>query len=434
MSSDAKGYGEFVKGWPVVLSAMLGISLGLSPIPFYTIGVLAPELAKTFHWSFAQIFLGVTVTPISVIVCSPIVGILSDRFGVRRVALTSVVLFALTFMAFALTTGSLVLYYLNWAALAAFGTGTLPITWTRAVNNWFYERRGLALGLSLFGTGLFSYLGVPFTRWVIDTYGWRAAYVAIGALPLLIVMPTAFFFFHDVGPASLAAADRKADLIAQKARTPGLTVKQVFADWRFWLMGVAFLPIAFSVGGVIPNLVTIFKTTGLAPAKAVGLASLIGLSVVAGRLVGGWLMDRIWAPIVALMLIGVPAMAYWLLGHGPFNEHTGFWAVILIGLAAGAEYDLMSFLVARYFGMKAFSIVYGALYSFFSVGAGIGPAVYGAFYDKSHSYAAPLTFSAVAMVIGALLLLGLGKYPSFQTAPTEEVVMDAETFPHSFPV
>ena len=193
------GYGEFAAGWPVVFSSMIGIGLGLSPVPFYTVGILAPHLAKAFGWSFGAIFFGVTITTFVVILFSPVVGILSDRYGVRRVALTSLVLFGLSFMGFALSNGSIVLFYVNWGLVALVGAGTLPITWTRAVNNFFDVRKGLALGLSLLGTGLFGYLVKPFTAWVIAEHGWRAAYTAIGALPLLIAFPIAFFAFHDRG-------------------------------------------------------------------------------------------------------------------------------------------------------------------------------------------------------------------------------------------
>jgi len=81
---------EFARGWPIVLSAMFGIAFGLSPMPFYTIGIFAPLLAHEFHWSFAQIFAGITCTTAAVIIASPLVGLASDRYGVRRVALSSV--------------------------------------------------------------------------------------------------------------------------------------------------------------------------------------------------------------------------------------------------------------------------------------------------------------------------------------------------------
>jgi MFS family permease len=427
MSEPAASDSEFKDGWPVVLSAMLGIGLGLSPVPFYTIGVFAPQLAKAFGWGFAQIMAGVTVSTLVVICLSPLVGILSDRVGVRRVVMVSVALFGLSFMGFALSNGSLVLYYLTWGLVAAVGAGTLPITWTRAVNNRFDRHKGLALGLSLLGTGLFGYLVKPFTAWAVAGYGWRAAYVFIGALPLLIALPAAYFGFRDAGPARQNAAERRASEAAKRAVTPGLTVPQALTHWRFWLVGIAFLPIAFTVGGVIPNVENILKLGGFAPAQIVGLASLIGLSVIVGRTAGGWLFDRFWAPGVAVFLLGIPAGACWMLAHGPLGYELAAVAIVLVGFAAGVEYDLMAFLVARYFGMKSYGTIYGLLYSFFALGAGVGPVAFGATFDKTHSYVTILTLCAGLMVLGSLMLLFLGRYRDFGQVPRgAAVIAEAE--------
>jgi MFS family permease len=425
--ADATGdYGEFRRGWPVVLSAMLGIGLGLSPVPFYTIGIFAPHLHEAFGWSFAQIFAGVTFTTVAVICLSPLVGVLSDHLGVRTVALVSLALFGVSFMAFAASNGSLVLYYVNWTLVAALGLGTLPITWTRAVNNHFERRKGFALGLSLLGTGLFGYCIQPYAAWIMGSHGWRATYIAIGALPLLIALPVAFLGFHDVGPGRQTSAERRALQAARRDATPGLTAPEAFASWRFWLIGVAFVPIAFTVGGVIPNLPNILKLNGFAPAQVVQLASLIGLAVIVGRTAAGWLFDRFWAPAVAVVLLGVPAWACWMMAHGPLGLDAARLAVLLVGFAAGVEYDLLAFLVARYFGMKSYGAIYGALYGFFSLGAGVGPVVFGRAFDVTHAYWAPLIGCAISMTLGAIGLLALGRYRNFTQPGGAEILAAAE--------
>ena len=180
------GFAEFKTGWPVVFSSALGIALGMSPLPFYTIGVFAGPLAQEFGWQIGEIMSALAVFTLVAMASSPLVGYLTDRLGVRRVVLTSIVLFSVSFMAFALNNGSRTLYLLLWAILAFAGAGTLPITFTRAVSNWFNEKRGLALGIALIGTGVSGALAKVFAGWMIAEYGWRAAYVGVGALPLLV--------------------------------------------------------------------------------------------------------------------------------------------------------------------------------------------------------------------------------------------------------
>ncbi len=410
-----RGYSEFKTGWKVVLAAMLGIGLGLSPVPFYTIGMLAPELAKAFQWPFAAIMGGLPVMTLAVLIASPAVGLLADRYGVRRVALTSVVLFSLSFMSFALSTGSIVQFYVTWGVMAVAGAGTLPVTWTRAVNNRFDVRKGLALGLALLGTGVFGFLVKPLTAWLIAEHGWRAAYVVVGALPLVLALPVAWVFFHDVGERNASAADRRRDTAARAAATPGMSLGQAMRDWRFWVLAVAFVLISFGVGGPIPNMENILKVAGFARADIVSLAATIGLSVIVGRILGGWLIDRYWAPGVAFVMLAAPAIACWLMAGGTMDSGTARFSIFLIGFAAGVEYDLMAFLTARYFGMKSYSAIYGMLYGFFALGAGIGPVMFGKSFDKSGSYASVLLASAVMLVLGAAMLLALGRYRKFES-------------------
>jgi MFS family permease len=413
MPGGAESYGEFRRGWRVVLSAMVGIGLGLSPVPFYTIGILAPELAREFGWNFGQIMLGISFTTAGVVLASPLVGLLADRFGVRIVTLVSIALFSLSFMSFALTNGSLILYYATWTLVATLGAGTLPITWTRAVNNWFDRRKGFALGLCLLGTGLFGYLVKPYAADVIQAYGWRAAYVAIGALPLLIALPVALWGFHDVGPAGQSAAAQRASQAERMQATPGLTKREVLLSWRFAVIALTCLMVAFVVGGAIPNMENILKLAGFGRIDIVPLTSLIGLSVIVGRIVGGWLLDRFWAPGVAVILLGAPSLACWLLAEGVHGYDEAAFSIVLIGFAAGVEYDLMAFLVARYFGMKSYNVAYGSLYGFFSFGAGIGPWTFGHLYDTTGSYRQPLLLACGLMIASVLGLLTLGRYRRF---------------------
>lgn len=432
MSKLGPDYSEFKQGWRVVFASLVGIGLGMSPVPFYTIGMFAPELARQFHWPFGQIMGGLTVMTASVLISAPIAGLLADRFGVRKVVLTSIVLFGLSFSAFAATNGSLPLFYATWAVAAIGGAGTLPITWTRAVNNWFDVRKGLALGLSLVGTGLFGFLIKPLCAWLIASIGWRPTYLAIGAMPLVIALPIAWLFFYDTvntGTQATVVAGERAAAVAS-----GLSFREVLRDWRFWLLAFVFVPISFAVGGPIPNMENILGMHGFDRPSIATLVSFIGLSVIAGRLLGGWLIDRIWAPGVACVLLAMPAISCWLLAGAVIDYPAALMSIALIGFAAGVEYDLMAFLVARYFGMRAYASIYGALYGCFALGAGVGPLVFGMQFDKFHSYRPILQLSALMLLGSALLLLTLGRYRRFRQLPAAEILASAERSADQLPI
>ncbi|NRB52688.1 MAG: MFS transporter [Saprospiraceae bacterium] len=413
--SNAK---EFKYGWPIVLSAALGIGLGMSPLPFYTIGVLAGPLTAEFSWGMNQVMAALPIFTLGALVMGTLIGMITDRVGVRKTTLVSVVLFGLTFMAFSLNTGSHRLYLFLWVLLAITGAGTLPITWTRAVNNWFNENRGLALGLSLLGTGLFGALAKLYAAWWIENYNWRVAYVALGLLPILIAFPVAYFAFRDTDdPKVKDKVDRLRREIPSHttAEKTGLELGQALRGWRFWLMAFAFIPVSFAVGGPIPNLEKILSTKGFDAAEAVVIASFIGYAVIIGRLVGGYLLDRLWAPAVAAVLLSIPAISCLLFQQADLSYEMAIVAVMILGFAAGVEYDLMAYLVSRYFGMKNYATLYGILYGFFALGAGFGPYIFGYSFTATGSYNAILGYAVIAFLVGALPLLFLGRYPQFDT-------------------
>lgn len=399
--------GEFRRGWTIVLCSMIGISLGLAAMPIYTIGVFAPHLARAFDWSMGEIMAGISVTTIALLVAGPLAGWLSGRFGVRRVVLCSQLLFGLSFMGLAFSTGSLTLYYANWALITLAGAGTLPITFTYAVNRWFEGRRGLALGLAMMGTGLFGILCKPLLAWAIPEFGWRGAYIGLGLLPIVIALPVSLAMMTDASPGGSTGASDQAE--------SGLTLRQALREWRFWLLACAILPISIVLGGPVPNMENLLGTVGIDAATIVGLTPLIGLSALLGRMVGGWLIDRLWAPLVGFVILSLPAISCVIFTSAAMDPQTAAIGIFLIGFALGIEYDLIAYLVARYFGMRAYSSIYALLYVFFSLGAGTGPLLMGADFDRHGSYDLSLGIGAVLLVVAAASLLLLGKYRSFGT-------------------
>jgi MFS family permease len=388
---------------------MLGIGLGLSPLPFYTAGVFAPQLMAAFNWKIGDILTSLLITTAMVAWAGPVAGLLAVRWGVRRIALGSTALFGLAFMTLAFSNGSLRVFYATWAVIAIAGAGTLPITWTRAVNHRFERSKGLALGLSLMGTGLFGILCKPYLAWAIGTFGWRGAYVALGALPLLIALPVGYFLFRDT--------DTPAEIGAPPSPISGLTVAETVCDWRFWLIALAIIPISFALAGPVPNLENILKASGIAPVNILALTPLIGVTALLGRLVGGWLLDRFWAPAVGFVILGLPAVSCLMLAANHLNYTSAAAAILLIGFALGVEYDLIAFCVARYFGLRSYAAIYGILYVCFALGSGTSPLVFGHDFDMHGDYHLTLSMSAIVLVAGATALLFLGRYRVFAEDP-----------------
>lgn len=396
--------GEFHRSWRVVFASAIGICLGFSPMPIYTIGVFAPHMIKEFGWSISEIMASLTVTTIAILGAAPLTGWLSNRYGVRRVVLTSQILFGLSFMSIGLSTGSLPLFYACWAVATFAGAGTLPITFTRSINTLFEKRKGLALGLAMMGTGVFGMLCKPLLAVLIPAVGWRGSYFALGLLPIVVAFPVAYLFLRGPGTGRLDRA---------KAESSGLSLSQTLREWRFWLLLVLIFPVSLALGGPVPNLETMLTDARITPSTILALTPMIGFSALVGRIVGGWLLDRFWAPSVGCVILCLPAVSCYMLAGSDLTGGTAAIAVFMIGFALGIEHDLIAYMVSRYFGMRAYSPIYSILYVAFALGSGTGPMLLGWDRDVHGRYSLSLLACSVALVVCAFALLALGRYRKF---------------------
>ena len=393
----------------MVVAAMVGVALGLSPIPFYTIGMLAPQLSAEFGWSFAALMASITVQSGVVMIASPLAGIAIDRFGARPVALVSLPLFGLSFMSLALSNGSLTLYYAQWVIMAVLGVGTLSATWTRVVTQWFDKWRGMALGLASCGTGITGFIIKPLCAHLIETHGWRTAVVVVGCLPIVVGVPVVALLFREMARGAVAA-DKPVEA-AEEVMQPGLTLAEAARDRRLWIMAAAFLFIAFALTAPTPNLENILKTRAFTLPQIGEITAAFGLSVIAGRLIGGWLLDRFWAPLIALVILAFPALGCWLLTSSVLSPLIATLAVISLGFGAGFEFDLLAYLISRFFGQRHYGAIYGCFYAVIAFAGGLGPVVFGYAFDRIGDYTIALRSGSACLVIGAVLLLAMGAYP-----------------------
>ena len=401
---------EFTLGWKVLVAAMLGVACGASPIPYNSIGFLLGPLHDEFGWSFRDISLGLTICGIAGSLLVPVYGSLSDRLGVRPVALWSLLAFGLSFGALAFTPPTLAGYWGLWLVVGIVGFGSTPVTWTRGVNLWFFRRRGLALGITLIGTSLTAILVPPLAAYSVQHFGWRLTFPILALLPLFLALPVGLFLFREPRP------EQRPPELTVDGVLPGVTLRQAVGGYRFWLIWVSILCVAFAYGGVFVHLAQMLIGHGFTVTAAAAIVSTQGLAILAGRIGTGYLLDRFWAPLVTLPLLSAPAIACWLLAGDGLTPALAVLSAVILGLATGAETDLIAFLAGRYFGMAHYGKIYGMLYLPFGLASAVSPAVYGWVRDTTGSYDAMLHVAIGLFIAGAVLLLGLGRYPDFQAA------------------
>jgi predicted MFS family arabinose efflux permease len=260
------------------------------------------------------------------------------------------------------------------------------------------------------GTGLTAALLPSLATWLIEQYGWRRAFLGIALLPLAVALPVAVWLFREPDA-------RDSMQLAEPVRLTGVTVRAALRDYRFWVIAGSILCVAIGVGGSVTNFQPLLMDRGFDPPQAARVAGVIGVSVIAGRLIAGVLIDRYWAPLVTLPMLALPALACILLAQPDVAMPAALLSAVLIGFAAGAETDLVAYLTARYFGLAHYGRLYGLQYAVFGFASGISPFLFGKVFDVTGSYRPILYVAAVLFLVGAVSLLSLGRYPRFDEAP-----------------
>lgn len=385
-------------------------------LPYYTIGALVGPLTQQFGWTRAEVQFAILFSAGFGALTAPLIGMMSDRYGPRALVLPGLVGLGAGFFIAASTSDQLWMFYFAYAFMALFGAGATPITWTRAIVASFEKYRGLALGLTLMGTGICAMFTPSLATWLVEKFGWRGAYVGLGLLPWLLAGPLVFFWFKP--KRALSVRDNAAHGAAD-TEVWGLTLRDAARGYRFWVLCVSIFAVYMAVSGISPNMIPSLTDKGLAPALAAKISGLFGGGIILGRLVIGALLDRFWAPGVALVSLLLPVTGCLILAGNPALVWI-FVAVLLIGLAAGAELDLMSFLVARYFGLRHYSQIYSILYALLAVGSGMAPMLFASVYDRTKSYEVSYLAAAALFAIGAVSVLALGRYPVQSTSRTGE--------------
>jgi MFS family permease len=399
-------------GWWIVSGSFL-ILLVTVGIGLYAPPVFLVPLQEHFGWSRAAIAGGGAVAALVSGAIAPFVGVLIDRYGARSVMTTGALVMGGTFVLLGGLRSLWQLYALN--VVAALGIScTAWIPNQMLVSNWFERRRGAAMGIALAGIGVGGLLMAPFAGLLIESLGWRVAYVMLGGLILGIVVGTMLLVVRsrpaDMGlhpdgdPVDVRTVD-VVDTADPQTQTAAPALPGSLRSPAFWVLSGTHLLWTFGSMSIIAHLAAYLTDVGFDASIAAGsLGACIGVSVI-GRLAFGLLSDRFgkkWIMSLALLLHAAAVLLLFVV-HAP-GAVAGF--VVLYGLGLGGGAVLVPLLVGECFGLAAFGRILGLVTVSATLGAAVGPVVTGRIFDVTGSYA-PAFVLHITSFCGAAALVCL---------------------------
>ena len=405
MDHQGRALSEWRSGWRYVFCTDVGeIALVLQT---YTTGIFMKPLVAEMGWSRAAVSGNMVILAICMMLCAPLSGRLVDRYGSRRIVLIGAPLFGLSVAGIGFCTSSIWTWWLAWTFYGVFTFLIGPQVWATAISRHFKVSRGLALAVGLSGNGLGAALWPGLTIYLIGQFGWRVAYMSMGALIAAVLAVICYALMR--GAAAEPAYSK--DDTTEKGFERGFRSSEAFRTWTFWQIASAASLMGAAVTTVIVHLPSLLSDKGWQAPQIAELLAILGPAVIGGRLLVGYLLDKLPGRVVMLAVLAMPAVGCLALINFDGGYLTALIAVLLIGMTSGAEGDIIAYMLGRYFGLRNFGVIYGVGLSVFAVGFGCAPAVAGRVFDVLQSYN-PMMIGLTAMLfLAAPTALTLRRYP-----------------------
>lgn len=402
---------EWRRGWTVMAAGMFGVAL--QTIHIYSTGLFFQPIEKEFGWNRGEIAGALAIPSIIAFLLTPTFARLIDRFGARKVAIPGILLYCFAIGLLAVTTSSIVSWWLLWAFFGLSLAVLSPAVWSTGIASWFDKNRAVALAITFCGTGIGAMVVPILTNWLINHFGWRGGFIGLAVVGACITLPLVILFFFDARHEGGRAGRRgKADAPAV-GNQPGMSVRAGLRSRYFLRLGWAAFAATASIVGMVVHLVPMLSTYGMDRTTAAWLAGLVGIPSIIGRLSIGYLLDRFSGPIVGACSISLPIVSVALLLLFPGSVPAAVVAILILGLSIGGEYDAVIYLSTRYFGLRNFGGLFGYIAALITLGLGVGPAIGGYLFDYYGSYLPYLAMLVPMWALSGLALATLGPVPEF---------------------
>ena len=397
-------------GWVVVIAIFVinAIIMGIG----FSFGVFFKSIESTFGLTRAttsavfSLYMGLGC------VFAIMGGWAIDRYGPKIVLLLMGSFAGLSLLLTGFTNAAWQLF-ITYSLLLALGSGAIYVVTMSPVLRWFHKKRGLAVGIAISGGGLGQVIFALFSTYLITTLDWRKAFIVLGLITWLIVIPISRLLKRDPYEIGALPDGVKSDLVDRQGQEPeveknspvALSLLQVFKTRSFWLCTFIWFFVAVCVLLVVTHIVPHATDIGFSAGEAAGVLSLIGGATTAGMIIIGGVSDRIGrkktAVICSLLQAGTMAWLIWA---------QQLWMLYLFalvyGFVSGGFASTFTALIGDSFGLPSIGRILGVLELGWGFGAALGPIIGGLIFDFTNSYSIAFLIGAIAMV-AATLLIGL---------------------------
>ncbi len=392
--------GRLYYGWVVVVT--IALMLTASSGARFLFGVVLKPMEESLDTSRATLAAGVTVSMIVLACLQPLIGLFADRIGPKPIIVAGSVLLAV--MLFGLSRAHSVLSaYLFYGLLGGIGfAATSPVNVTTLVNRWFRKRRGTALSLAVSGTALGQLIIVPAAAKVLTITDWRTTMQLMAVVLLAVMVPLGLILIRD-DPRKSARVDRATldeelethrDRRSGETERIGVSLRTALGSPPFWLLAWGFVVCGFTMAFANTHFMAYADEMGMHVTMASEVVSVTAFFSILGTIVLGMAADRFrrsWVLSLTYALRGLSFLLLILLPVGP----PMFVYALVLGVSWSATTPITAAISADVFGKANAGVIFGTMFTFMNIGAGIGAWLDGIFYEATGNYEVALTINVI---------------------------------------
>ncbi|MBY0122904.1 MFS transporter [Bacillus sp. S/N-304-OC-R1] len=407
--------GGIFYGWWMLLAGFMIMTFLYAPIA-NLISLFTKPVTEELGFGRAEFTSYYTVMATTAMLVAPIAGRLIKKLNIKVYMSIFTLLGAGAYIGFSFATE--LTHFLIFAVpmgMALAGGGLIPVS--VLITNWFNAKRGLSLGIALSGTGFGAMIMSPIVTWMITAHGWRTAYLMIGILIAVVIIPLTLFVIKlspaDKGLLPLGAEETSKS--TSEKELVGLTQKEAFKSVSFWILCLGFVVGGVVVNSMILHLVPYLTDLGTPPQQAALMLSLAASMVIVAKLLIGRLYDKLGLLKTLTFIVASDVICFLFLMKGNLLI-PGILYTVFSALGSTAVTVTPAYLTAALFGEKEYSSKYGVVSLFTSLGAAIAPIVTGFIYNINHTYGLMIKMLIVLAVVEFILFfVAIKTKPKFST-------------------
>lgn len=390
-------------GWIVWAVATIGM-IATSPAQSFTVSLFIDHYIDDFAISRTTVSTLYSVGTALAALSLTWVGRQIDRYGNRRTSTVLIILFVTALVGMSFVAGPIMLF-VGFVAIRGLGQGSLGLSSSTVVAQWFRRRRGFVLSISIVLWALFQRWYIPFVQALIDTHGWRSVWLMLAAAVSVIALPLTVLLIRDrpedYGLAPDGGAAESLEDAAAEARA-SWTLRQAMRTPIFWVFISGRMVPPTLVTGIIFHQISLFAELGHSAEVAATTYGSMALISAGASLAFGLIIDRFRPQLVMAVqltcLVGTSFFAIKMTSPVLLLPYA-----ILLGLTMGSGGVFDGAVWANVFGRKYQGEIRGFVSTSLVMGTAIGPIVFGLSYDVLGSYNPVLWLGIAVALIPALL-------------------------------